>query len=92
MPRHPITAPHRDPFDASRAVLEGRAQVDRVVTFLRQEFGDVFGRARMRSTSPAQARSISSISSRSRPGSSRILMAAAEFSKIEAGARSSEFD
>jgi glycine/D-amino acid oxidase-like deaminating enzyme len=38
-----------DPVGASRAMLEGRAQVDRLVAFLRAEFPAAFGRARVRS-------------------------------------------
>jgi hypothetical protein len=37
-----------DPVGASRAVLEGRAQADRVVAFLRAEFPDAFGAARVK--------------------------------------------
>ncbi len=37
-----------DPVGASRAVLEGRAQVDSLVAFLRAEFPDVFAKARVR--------------------------------------------
>jgi hypothetical protein len=37
-----------DPVAASRGVLEGRAQADRLVAFLRAEFPRVFGRARVR--------------------------------------------
>jgi FAD dependent oxidoreductase len=37
-----------DPLQMSRAVLEGRAQVDRLVGFLRAEFPRVFGGARVR--------------------------------------------
>jgi len=36
-----------DPLKMSRAVLEGRAQADRLVAFLRAEFPDVFGGARV---------------------------------------------
>jgi flavin-dependent dehydrogenase len=38
-----------EPFAASRMVLEGRAQADRVHAFLRTEFPKAFGRARVRS-------------------------------------------
>jgi hypothetical protein len=38
-----------DPFDAAEAQLEGKGQADRVVAFLRAEFPDVFGEARVRS-------------------------------------------
>lgn len=38
-----------DPVGAARAVLEGRAQADRVVDFLRREFPAAFGGARVRS-------------------------------------------
>lgn len=37
-----------DPFGASAAVLEGRAQADRVIAFLKAEFPEAFGRARVR--------------------------------------------
>lgn len=37
-----------DPVGASRAVLEGRAQADRVVAFLKAEFPDAFGAARVK--------------------------------------------
>ena len=37
-----------DPLQMSRAVLEGRAQADRLVGFLRAEFPRVFGNARVR--------------------------------------------
>lgn len=37
-----------DPLQMSRVVLEGRAQVDRLVGFLRGEFPNVFGNARVR--------------------------------------------
>ncbi len=37
-----------DPVGASRATLEGRAEVDRLVHFLRTEFPDVFAKARVR--------------------------------------------
>src|SRR5208282_5268745 len=37
-----------DPVRASRMVLEGRAQVDRLVDFLRAEFPLAFGRARVK--------------------------------------------
>jgi 2-polyprenyl-6-methoxyphenol hydroxylase-like FAD-dependent oxidoreductase len=37
-----------DPVGASHATLEGRAEVDRLVGFLRQEFPDVFANARVR--------------------------------------------
>ena len=37
-----------DPVGASRAVLEGRAEVDRLVGFLRAEFPAVFARVRVR--------------------------------------------
>src|SRR5919197_4659947 len=38
-----------EPYAASRMVLEGRAQADRVLAFLRTEFPKAFGRARARS-------------------------------------------
>jgi glycine/D-amino acid oxidase-like deaminating enzyme len=38
-----------DPVDASRAMLEGRAEVDRLVKFLRSEFPEVFAKVRVRS-------------------------------------------
>jgi len=38
-----------DPFAAADAQLEGKAQADRVVAFLRAEFPDVFGAAHVRS-------------------------------------------
>lgn len=37
-----------DPVGGSMAVLEGRAEVDRLVAFLRAEFPDVFAKARVR--------------------------------------------
>lgn len=37
-----------DPVAASRAQLEGKAQADRVVAFLRAEFPEAFGRVRVR--------------------------------------------
>jgi hypothetical protein len=37
-----------DALGASRALLEGRAQADRVVAFLRAEFPEAFGRARVK--------------------------------------------
>lgn len=37
-----------DPVDAARAQLRGKAQADRVVAFLRDEYPRVFGRARVR--------------------------------------------
>ncbi|MGQ0662442.1 MAG: FAD-dependent oxidoreductase [Pseudomonadota bacterium] len=37
-----------DPVGASRSVIEGRAQADRLVAFLRAEFKAVFGAARVR--------------------------------------------
>ncbi|HEX2117336.1 MAG TPA: FAD-dependent oxidoreductase [Alphaproteobacteria bacterium] len=37
-----------DPVGASRAMLEGRAQVDRLVAFLRAEFPEAFAHARVR--------------------------------------------
>ncbi len=37
-----------DPIAASRAQLEGKAQADRVVAFLRAEFPETFGKARVR--------------------------------------------
>ena len=38
-----------DPFAAAEAQLEGKAQADRVVEFLRAEFPEVFGKAAVRS-------------------------------------------
>ena len=37
-----------EPLAASRAALDGKAQADRAVTFLREVFPDCFGRARVR--------------------------------------------
>lgn len=37
-----------DPVEAARAQLRGKAQADRVVAFLRDEYPQVFGRARVR--------------------------------------------
>jgi hypothetical protein len=45
-----------DPVGASRAVLDGRDQVDRLVAFLRAEFPHVFARARVRTYALTGAR------------------------------------